>query len=465
MWELLSVEDDIHILDYKSKNNEPIWFYMRYFVLYNYLLNKLSNIETIMSSETKKITLEAFRYMFRAVLHNSMLNCSVKKLEIAFYSPTDLILSDGIYIDRFTGFFLNIEKNRFLAFENAPRNWKWINAKDNDSSIMSAPNLATATIVSKIASENNDTTTELMEFVSKKIFEKFGITVTEEEKVSIIEMTQAQMKKSDLHSKWILKQCLKHGVKVFIMVGGAYSWNYAINRRLKEANIKTADLQHGYITKSNIVYNYHSGILESSELKIASPNFFLSYGDWWNSQTNILFQKKYSLGNPYRESSIEHFKKNNKNEIMIIGCARDTHIYCKLADTLGKKYGPERVVFRPHPSEHIYAKKIVSNNQLAFRIDFSRDIYGALQDTSIIISEISTVLFEAIGLVDKIIVWESDYSKYILPDVPFNRANNMDNLINIIEDKESRVISTQEYWKEDWKDNFFHFLELIDKQK
>jgi hypothetical protein len=451
MWEILDIEESNDILSFRNSDDEPIWMYMRYFVLYNYMLKNLSNIDTI--TIARKIDKNAYHYMKKAVLNNISLLNNKTDIEVAFYSSTDLIKVDGKYMDRFTDQLSSEIDCDSIIFENAPQNWSWPVPKWNRNTIYYAPNLAVATIVSRFGSNELKTTTDLMNYVSQKIESIFGIEVSEEERDFIIKSTCREMKKIKIHAKWLLNRCLSRNVKLLIMVGGSYSWYYAIHRLFKTNNIKIADLQHGYITSSNVVYNYNKSLLKEKDIKIASPDYLFTYGEWWNNQSNIPYDKKLVIGNPYRDLSKINFMHKDIHEIMIIGCARDTSVYCDMANALGKRFGKENVVFRPHPSERVYVSTIIGEEPENYRIDFSRNIYSALEETDVIISEISTVLFEAIGLVKRIIVWRSDYSKYILPDGPFESAETISGLLNLIEEPQTTMIDENQFWNHDWKKN------------
>jgi hypothetical protein len=71
----------------------------------------------------------------------------------------------------------------------------------------------------------------------------------------------------------------------------------------------------------------------------------------------------------------------------------------------------------PHPFEREKVKSLILPDGV--RLDSHADIYSSLKESSVVISELSTGLFEAVGLVDKVLLWETDKSRFAFPEIPF----------------------------------------------
>ena len=68
----------------------------------------------------------------------------------------------------------------------------------------------------------------------------------------------------------------------------------------KEMGIRTAEYQHGAVSRGHDAYNVAPGQGSSPEYQKVLPEFFLGYGRWWNEQINVPVTKV-AVGNPHRD--------------------------------------------------------------------------------------------------------------------------------------------------------------------
>lgn len=455
---LLEVEANVKILEYKNSVGTPIWMYMRYIVLYDFLTPLTLNASVVQNSRSKG--LNAFKYLSKALTSNVLyfFKKSPHK-EVLFYTISRGIDTADGFFNQYTDYYVENWAENCLTVEHSPLDWKWHNKRFNKEVIYNGPNLALSALISKSCKSDYEQTCLLMEFVKKRIKNCLQISIDEESCNRIIISTMHEMQRMESHARWVLKIAKKFKVKAVIISGGAYSRYYPINKLLKDNGIKTADLQHGYITNTNIVYNYSQAIVDSIEIKTATPNCFLSYGNWWNSQTNMPFDDKISIGDPHRTVLKELFRKNrDSSNILLIGCARNTERYIQLAIFLSESLPNRTVLFRPHPSERYEAGQFLEKANSKVNLDLENNLYKSLEQADVIVSEISTVLFEAIGLVPRIIVWRTDYSKFILKECPFESFENDNELLKIIANRSSLSIDENCFWENNWKEKFSNVL-------
>ena len=115
---------------------------------------------------------------------------------------------------------------------------------------------------------------------------------------------------------------------------------------------------------------------------------------------------------------------------------------------------------RPHPIEYnnflMNYKKILQN----IKIDKERNIYESLKNTRCVISEMSTVLFEAINRVPQIFVWRTAKSNFAIKNHPFNTFSNTQILAKKIIHKNNfnKKYLVDMFWKKDWKRNYLNYL-------
>ena len=463
---LLRLENDKHILDFCFDDGAPVWFFMRYVVLYSILTPKL--LGTTIIDSPRKITDKAKRYMVKAVSFD-MRKHHDKDIPILFYGSARGTFTNGKFINQYFDNYVSLlDKNgvNSLIVEQAAIDWLWPENRYNDRVIYDAPLFSIDSLAAKVSRysiKDKYKVKECMNFVGNRIREEYGIELLPNEIDRIIATTLYEATRYRIYARQFTSFCVRKNVKIVIMVGASYSWYYYFNAYLKERNIQIADLQHGYITKTNFVYNYADNICNSENVKRGAPTYLLSYGNWWNEQTNIPYKNRLAIGYPYRDSIIESVTTNDSQDdsILLIGCARNTEEYVRLARILSDRFPDKTVIFRPHPSEREYALHILAGEKTNFKLDTDNYLYKTLSQSSVLISEISTVLFEAIGLVDRIIVWRTNFSSYILSDSLFEEFETIDELLNLLFTEHVRNDYSEIFWKDNWKNNFSSFVNVV----
>lgn len=456
------IENDRNILEFKNNLDEPIWFYMRRLILE--LLDEKTIGKYVIHDTRDNNILNILRYAVKSSLHNIFYK--PQKSKIIFYSVFQAIYENNEYYNKYIDPYVDCVKDYTLTIEAAPLDWRYEKNRHNKDVIFCGPNLIISEVLSKFLSKydktNRKNAEELVEFASLKCEELLNVHLTNAEKKIIVDGTIKIMSRAKLHSTWILKRCRRSGAKCLIMIGASYLWNSAIVRKLKGNGIQVADLQHGYIFNDNLVYDVSSGICQDGETKKSAPNYLLTYGKWWNEQSNLPYQQKIALGNPYREDKIKEFNNtSSKNVILLIGTGVNTDDHILLAEFLGNKFGSQyEVVLRPHPTERIYMNNKLGNRKLLFTLDCEKDLYSTLERTKILIGKSSTVLFEAYGLVNQIIIWNDFVGQKLFKEDFFSHFDNFEQLPEIIMNGENSR-SDIAFWENDSRKQYRAFYDSI----
>lgn len=453
---LLEIENDKSILDFKNKKSIPIWLFMR-----NFFYEELSAIvnKDFPTQVSRKNGLKFVSYLFKSLFFN-VFKAPKNKVDVIFYTISRETKVDGLFYNQYTDDYAGLFGTKAISVQHPPLDWSWKFPRTNNRVVFSAPNLAFSSLIAKIKSRKVDSLVQAtFDFAAKRAESLFGVVFNQKTKESILRNTVYEMTRMHLHSKWIHRFSNKRNAKLVILLGGAYSWYYEINYRLKQSNIHTADLQHGIISTSNHVYNYGVSLIDNEYIRNGSPTYYLTYGEWWSTQTNVPFKQKISIGNIFREKQIRNFAKNRKNKIVFVGCNRKTKEYLGLARYVKQNCPNYDVVFRPHPTERYETSELCKKEDFLISVDYGIDLYSQLSETDILISELSTVLFEAIDLVDSIIVWDTPLSKYLSPNHPFTKFETKEDLLNVLMNINSakKVSSTESVWKLDAINNFKKF--------
>lgn len=231
----------------------------------------------------------------------------------------------------------------------------------------------------------------------------------------------------------------------------------------KDAGIHVAEFQHGAIFPGHEAYNIGFDSTNQTLYGDLSPDSFLSYGKWWHNQMRIP-NKIVDIGNPHRDNMskrTQEFRK--KKQILILGDGLETEKYMSLARQINSLI-EYKVIFRPHPLERDKFERDFSD--CAVDIDLSPDIHSALAHTDVIISELSTGLFEAVGTVERIFIWKTKKSEAAFNNMPFETFKSV---VELREKLSVAVVDFQnEYsnfsiWERGWLSNYKNFVDPIIK--
>jgi len=183
--------------------------------------------------------------------------------------------------------------------------------------------------------------------------------------------------------------------------GASYGgmWAYVV-RWARAAGIPVIEFQHGYIGRDHYAYNYAPALAGSSYAQ-GLPDYLLTFGQYWADSVRTPSQTVV-IGSPRMSDQAR------------AGSASGTAPYVLLAST---GVGPEfylavvqgllrglpagvQVRFRPHPGE----RQVAATNYAALLaddrvvIDAEPDVYRSIAGAALVVGDITTLMFEAIGL-------------------------------------------------------------------
>lgn len=266
-----------------------------------------------------------------------------------------------------------------------------------------------------------------------------------------------------------LKIFKKMGARLLIKEEACYGGadNAAAILAARHLGIITAEYQHGAISSGHLAYNFARTVSANQDYRKILPDYFFVYGSWWGGQINAPVQK-ITIGNPHRSEilAVDGSKNTEIRRILILGDGLETAVYLALCEKLSVALGStSKVVFRPHPLERSkvladYPKGSVGN----ILVDSNQDIYSSFQEASAVVSEVSTGLFEAIGLVPKVFIWDTPKARFSYPAHPFQRFSDVSELARLILDESAGFVNSQQIdsiWAPNWKSNYLEFIEKV----
>jgi hypothetical protein len=269
---------------------------------------------------------------------------------------------------------------------------------------------------------------------------------------------------TDAYANWFSKR----GFKLLLKEDACYGGNgVPVIYAAKLNKIPVAEYQHGAISKGHDGYNVADALLVNTSFHKVLPDYLLTYGKWWSNQTNMPI-KKIPIGNPHLTESTTGLAQANKckDMILILGDGIETNLYLELASHI---YGFVQnqgltVAFRPHPFERDRVRSMQLPRGVV--LDTQSDIYPSLIKSRVVISELSTGLFEAVGLSDMVLLWDTDKSRFAFPEIPFKSFSTIDELETLLKndtpyDVGSNSIPASELWEPNWKQNYLRFVEGV----
>lgn len=248
-------------------------------------------------------------------------------------------------------------------------------------------------------------------------------------------------------------------VELLIKEEACYGPSGVLIATARKMGIVTAEYQHGIVSAGTDAYNFAPVLLDSDEYRKTLPEYFLTYGKWWGAQINAPV-KKVAIGNPHRTAQIQHIDRTRpRSDILILGDGIDTPLYLAFCDRLMQRLGNEfRVVFRPHPFERPIIDSLARSRGSAVHIDRNGDIYSSFMTAHAVLSEVSTGLFEAVGLVENIFLWDTPKSRFCYPSHPFELIRDANDMELKLARGHNKTVVADDLWENGWEENYRNFV-------
>lgn len=250
---------------------------------------------------------------------------------------------------------------------------------------------------------------------------------------------------------------------LFLVEEGCYGQMAAFNAAAREQGVLVAEFQHGAVTAGHDVYNVAPALAASAAYRRGLPDVFLGYGSWWNAQFNLPLDKRV-IGNPHRAAALQTVatRQDGARRVLVLGDGRElqAHLDCCRALAARLPAGWE-VLFRPHPEEQRAVLAMDNAVFSGFGLDRESDIYASLAQSEAVVAELSTGLFDGVGLARRIFVWDTPKSRFGLPNHPFVRFSDVAALATALQAPQEGDLAPEQcesIWASDWRTRFTEFL-------
>jgi hypothetical protein len=378
-----------------------------------------------------------------------------------------LIERDGRYLNTLSDYFVAAAPDRTIAVEDIFGS-KWPFPRHNNTLLLHTPIRVEGALKGRLrAGGYRDAASALVDLVCQRAKNIIEWDIGDERRQWL--QRYCTNSAASLFPRYIKYQSIfkKMSVRLLIKESACYGGadNATAILAARHLGIVTAEYQHGSTSLGYDAYNYSPAISSNHEYQQILPEYLLTYGSWWGEQINAPV-KKITIGNPHRAETIDVLSSHLSycRQILILGDGIDTNIYKELCQHIATLLGSAiEVVFRPHPLERASVWATHPDGFIGkVRIDSNQDIYSSFREAGVVVSEVSTGLFEAIGLVPKVFVWDTPKARFTFPVHPFQSFSDVNELARMVLDDSVGRVSAQQLesiWAPHWRRNYLDFIE------
>jgi Putative glycosyl/glycerophosphate transferases involved in teichoic acid biosynthesis TagF/TagB/EpsJ/RodC len=455
MKELLKFEENEEILNFKYSNGDLIWPYFRTIIYTNIMYTLDNNNNNIYYSEKKTKLLD--------YLKNPYL---ISKKEILFFysNSTNIINDKGEYFNRIYDYYsLIFEKNTgmievaiFKSHEK-PRVLKNVYYEDLINELVEKQYK-----VQDVNVEDKKISSEFINYLKRNLPYSLNESIYNYIEKEVLKLS-VTLKYYYVYYEKLFKQIKP---KVIFFEDACYGTRAYAIKLANRMGIATAEFQHGFIGLEHRAYNYSELIYNNEEYKEYMPQYYLTFGEFWNKNVRLPIEK-IIIGNPHYHNNLKknnYIRNNNKiKNILILSGGVLLNEFKKLTLNLAERIKGEKykIIYRVHPVERTNLKQYEEFKQFSnIIINDSGDVYDDIYNADFIVGDYTTALFEAVGFNKKILIYGNVYSEMFMEKDFGTWFYNENELYNYISNPDciKDMNDIDYYWDSKWEENYIKFI-------
>lgn len=319
----------------------------------------------------------------------------------------------------------------------------------------------TLAIAARVATRqrHRDLAGSLIDVAARRGRDRLGWDLGDTRRSALVEAAARRLAVYPAEDRFVRRALRRVRPRVVLVEEGCYGHMAVFNATARELGTTVAEFQHGLVTRGHDAYNVAPRLAASPAYRRTQPSAFLGYGRWSNDQFNAPVDERVIIGNPHRTETLRSWRAEpTRSTVLVLGDGVETEAHLALCRRLSAGLpSPLRVVFRPHPLE----RAALGTSAPGVDVDPTSDLYDSLASAQAVVGEATTALFEALGLVPRIIVWDTDKSRFYLGDHPFERFADAAELIETLaatDGGSARVDLAEAMWADDWQGRFSRFV-------
>lgn len=465
---VLEVEDTPEILEFRHPGStDLLWPAVRQQFLRT-ILGDLLFGQPLVSAQPRHGIGRAARPILRTAAHNALHRCRLRGEVLIAASGAGHVVQGGRWVNRLSDHFAAVSPRNTVVLEDL-FDMQWRHPRHNPRVLYRTPLQVASLIVgrARVGSRHRAAAREMVRFARDRAKRVLDWELGDEREVGLAaglaqEMAQAPFARA-AHARLLRRT----GAKLLLKEEACYGGSALFNRVAREEGLVVAEYQHGVVSAGHDAYNVAPTLAASPAYRAGLPDYLLTYGTWWGRDASVPV-KRVAVGNPHRSEVIAGLQPpaSHAGRVVVLGDGIDTKRYLALAGELAAHLpaGME-LLFRPHPMER---RALAPVGALALpagvALDGNSDILETLRTAEVVVCEISTGLFDAIGLTPRIFVWETPKAQFQLPEHPFGRFADARDLVRQLPEPDAGRMTTadvNEIWAPNWRDNYRAFLASV----
>lgn len=213
--------------------------------------------------------------------------------------------------------------------------------------------------------------------------------------------------------------------RVVVFDNGSYTYHGESVGLFKDAGAYVAEPQHGWIGPSHAAYNY-GRLFQEPALRRALPDELLTFGGFWSESVRHPGRVT-AIGKPHLERQTAAAPVARRQQVLVVSSRthpeRTDALVVELRELLDDAWS---VVFRPHPGERNETARryprLTATDGVS--VDEEPDVYESLKQTTVVVGEASTVLFEARAFGCEVIPRDSAFAADVIGDAFGDRVQD-----------------------------------------
>lgn len=466
--QLLSLEDDPELLGHLCHGTGiPAWPLVRVEFIRTIMSELLFKTASLTAGYQQRPYKQALGYVPRSLAHNAMHRNDYQSDICLFTSGLGNFVRNGQTFERLAGYFANIYPENSLIYQDHG-GWRWHRHYQFPRVLYATPFNLAAQLAARVAvgARHRALADAVVGRAAANANSRLGHVVQPADLAGLARSLARQLAMlpfvTEYYAKWFARRKIKLLLKEDASYGGR---SVAVLAAARLAGVPIAEYQHGAISAGHDGYNVAPALANSEAFRQALPDYLLTYGEWWGEQTNLPV-RKVVVGNPHFTESTKHIGTSGRGrrDILILGDGIETELYLDLAGRVARIAASRglRVVFRPHPIERQRAAS--ATLPPGVELDKNSDVYQSFAETGIVISELSTGLFEAAGLVERVVMWDTEKARFAFPQLPFPAFAEYGELEQALfgaAEHADNGVAGSRIWADNWQLNYKNFVESV----
>ena len=470
--QLLKIEDTEALLDFRCPTSGYLLWPLARIQFLRFIMSDLFYERPLIDTGPRTTPRHALATLGRAVAHNAVRSRRMHGDVMLMGTGLGLYMRNGQWYNRLADPFVDAMAGNTVAVEDF-LDWRWPMPRHQPQVLFHAPMQACAAIYGRFvtSSAHTELATRLVNLVRQRAHQLIGWDLDDARAAFLIHSIARHTAAIPLRRSAYRRMFRRAGTRLLLKEEGCYGPSSIAIQVARELGILTAEYQHGSVSAGNEAYNLAPTLASSQEYVRTLPDYFLGYGQWWNDQISVPIGKVV-IGNPHRAvqtAALTAPALDAGNAVLILGDGIETDRYLGFASDLAvelKHRGRTelQVKFRPHPLERSQVEqRFATNPVLGVKLDIEADIYRSLNGTHAVMSEVSTGLFEAIGLAQHVFLWDTPKARFCYPSYPFSAVTSPAELAAALASDPARGshIEAPEIWATDWYGRYMNFVRSV----